>query len=194
MATYTDICEANKEIQTVDIKGKAYAEVNQRIKAFRKLYPTGSIQTEMLSNENGVCVFKATVYGLEIDDRTILGTGHAYEKESDGFINKTSYIENCETSAVGRALAMCGIGIDVAIRSADEVKNAQAQQERLEKESTMNVNARVALLELCNKSSKTFTESILKHYEVDSINNMSTEQCIEALAQAKKYMDNKKDK
>lgn len=195
MATYTEISAVNAEIETTDIKGKAYAEVNQRIKAFRKLYPMGTIHTEMLSNANGICVFKASVYADgDPTVNSLLGTGHAYEKESEGFINKTSYIENCETSAVGRALAMCGIGIDVAIRSADEVKNAQAQQERAEKESTMNVNARVALLELCNKSAKTFTESILKHYEVDSINNMTTEQCIEALAQAKKYLDNKKDK
>ena len=123
---YTQIEEVNKTLNTLDIKGKDYVEVNERIKAFRMLYPTGTIQTEMISNENGVCIFKAIV-GYYNDDASIihvLGTGTAYEKENSTFINKTSYIENCETSAVGRALGMCGLGIDKSIASADEVVNA----------------------------------------------------------------------
>jgi hypothetical protein len=123
--SYEDISEVNKRIKTTDIKGKAYADVNERIKAFRKLFPTGMIQTEMISNENGVCVFKAIV----ADERgSILGTGHAYEKEGSTFINKTSYIENAETSAVGRALGMAGIGIDTSGASYEEVANAMANQ------------------------------------------------------------------
>lgn len=124
---YTQIEEVNKTLNTLDIKGKNYVEVNQRIKAFRMLYPTGTIQTEMISNENGVCVFKAKVGYYPDGDSTlihILGTGYAYEKEGSTFINKTSYIENAETSATGRALGMCGIGIDNSIASADEVVNA----------------------------------------------------------------------
>ena len=128
--TFEQIAKANESIKTTDIKGKEYAEVNQRIKAFRMVYPTGTIMTEMLSNENGVCVFKATV-GYQTANRTdvILGTGTAYEKESSSFINKTSYIENCETSAVGRALGMCGFGIDTSVASYEEVTNAINNQE-----------------------------------------------------------------
>ena len=124
--TYTQIEEVNKTLKTTDIKGKDYIEVNERIKAFRMLYPTGSIQTEILSNANGVVIMKAIV-GYYNDDATILkvlGTGTAYEKEDSTFINKTSYIENCETSAVGRALGMAGIGINSSVASADEVINA----------------------------------------------------------------------
>lgn len=124
MITFEQIQKANESIKTTDIKGKEYAEVNQRIKAFRQVYPTGSILTEMLSNENGVCVFKATCGCYENGETVILGTGTAYEKESSSFINKTSYIENCETSAVGRALGMCGFGIDTSVASAEEVQNA----------------------------------------------------------------------
>ena len=138
--TYDDIKKANQSIKPIDIKGKEYSEVCERIKAFRMLYPEGAIETEMLSNENGVCVFKANVYAqvIEIENplttatiekKVLLGTGHAYEKENSTFINKTSYIENCETSAVGRALAMCGIGIDKSIASAEEVINAITNQE-----------------------------------------------------------------
>lgn len=118
---YLDLAIANETIGTIDIKGKEYAEVNQRIKAFRMICPNGAIETELLSNENGICVFKATI---KDEKGRILGTGTAYEKEDSSFINKTSYIENCETSAVGRALGMCGLGIDVSVASAEEVQNA----------------------------------------------------------------------
>lgn len=130
MITFEDIKKANDTIKTTDIKGKEYAEVNQRIKAFRMVYPTGIIFTEILNNENGVCMFKAQV-GYYGEDGSVnwLGEGHAYEKENSSFINKTSYIENCETSAVGRALGMAGFGIDTSVASFEEVANAIQQQE-----------------------------------------------------------------
>ncbi len=112
-------------METINIKGKDYIPVNERIKEFWKRYPDGNIITTLISNENGVCVFKAEIYVN--DERK--ATGHAYEKETSSFINKTSYIENCETSAVGRALGILGIGIDVSIASAEEVDNAIYQQE-----------------------------------------------------------------
>lgn len=138
---YLDIAIANEQIGTIGIERKDkngnvtvtdYAEVNQRIKAFRTVCPNGSIETEMLSNENGVCVFKATI---KDENGHILGTGTAYEKENSSFINKTSYIENCETSSVGRALGMCGFGIDVSVASYEEVANAMANQEVTQEEA-----------------------------------------------------------
>ena len=100
---YEDIKKANETILTTDIKGKQYAEVNQRIKAFRMVYPQGFIKTEMISNEDGVCIFKAIVgYTMHIadcddvgniktltDKEYILGTGTAYEKENSTFINNS---------------------------------------------------------------------------------------------------------
>lgn len=125
--TFEELTKVNEGLKTTDIgKGKEYIEVNQRIKAFRMLYPNGTIETELLSFNEGVAVFKAVV---KDDEGRTLGTGHAYEKEGSSFINKTSYIENCETSAVGRALAMCGIGIDTSVASYEEVANAKAQQQ-----------------------------------------------------------------
>lgn len=133
---FEDIQKANETIKTTDIKGKEYAEVNQRIKAFRMVYPTGLINTKMLKDENGICVFRAEVGYLEKDETGkatifVLGSGTAYEKENSSFINKTSYIENCETSAVGRALGMAGFGIDTSIRSAEEMLNAELQQDAI---------------------------------------------------------------
>ena len=109
-------------IQTTDIKGKNYAEVSQRIKAFRSVCPNGKIKTDILKLENGFCLVKAEVYD---EHGMVLGTGHAYETEGSSFINKLSYIENCETSAVGRALGMSGFGIDTAVRSFEETANAE---------------------------------------------------------------------
>jgi hypothetical protein len=134
MYNFKELQCANASIKTTNVQGKDYAEVNQRIKAFRSICPGGSIMTEMLSCENGVCIFKATVCDEEM---RILGTGTAYEKEGSSFINKTSYIENCETSAVGRALGMCGFGIDTSIASSEEVQNAilnQSQNNQTQKQ------------------------------------------------------------
>ena len=129
---YLDLAIANETIKTTDIKGTEYAQVNERVKAFRMCYPKGRIYTEMLSNENGVCIFKASVFD---EEGNLLGTGTAYEKENSSFINKTSYIENCETSAIGRALGMCGFGIDVSVASAEEVQNAINNQTLTQEEA-----------------------------------------------------------
>ncbi len=115
-------------LKTISIHGKSYVEVNQRIKYFRENYPEGSLITELVSNDNGMCVFKATAI---IEDKA-RSTGWAYEKEGSSNINKTSYIENCETSALGRCLGNLGIGIDGSVASAEEVQTAILQQEELE--------------------------------------------------------------
>ena len=112
-------------MKTVNIKGKEYVEVHERIAHLRQNYADAQLLTEIISNQNNVCVMKAT---LIINDN-IVSTGHAYEKEDSTFINKTSYIENCETSAVGRCLGNFGIGINSSVASADEVVNAINQQQ-----------------------------------------------------------------
>lgn len=112
-------------MKTVDIKGKAYVEVNERIKYFRENYKGWSLESDLLSLDNGVCVIKATIRD---ENGVIKANGLAYEKENSTFINKTSYIENCETSAWGRALGNLGIGIDTSIASAEEVINAVNNQ------------------------------------------------------------------
>ena len=169
MATFKEIQNANESIRTTSIKGKEYAEVNQRIKAFRMVYPEGTICTEMLSNEGGICVFKASVYDDSDPTQYPLGTGHAYEKESSSFINKTSYIENCETSAVGRALGMCGFGIDTSICSADELGNALVQQEANEpitEAQIRNINALA-------KEKGSDIQAICEYFNVGSLGSMT---------------------
>ena len=125
--TYEQLAKANGTIKTTDIKGKEYAEVNQRIKVFRMLFPNGCIKTNILSLENGVVTMVAEIYD---ENKNLLATGTAQEKETSSFINKTSFIENCETSAVGRALGMVGIGIETSVASYEEVTNAIANQDK----------------------------------------------------------------
>lgn len=136
MISFEDIVKANETLRFSDIKGKNYAEVPQRVKAFRMLYPEGFIETELVSNCDGVCIFKAKVgYYGEDGQQRVLGTGSAYEREGSSYINKTSYIENCETSAVGRALGFLNIGSDESIASYEEVANAITQQDEMKKKA-----------------------------------------------------------
>ena len=125
---YKKLEEMNKILKTIDVKGKNYVEVNTRLKAFWELCENGKIKTHILSLDNGICVIQAEVYENK-EDTEPRATGIAYEKEGSTFINKTSYIENCETSAVGRALGNAGIGIDTSIASAEEVQNAILHQD-----------------------------------------------------------------
>lgn len=139
--TYEDIKRANEAILTTDIKGTSYAQVNQRIKAFRMVYPEGYIHTHFFRLENGICTILAEVGYYSADGAKVeLGTGIAEEKEGSTFINKTSYIENCETSAVGRALGMAGFGIDTSVASAEEVQNAINNQPISKKEQEVLKN------------------------------------------------------
>jgi hypothetical protein len=112
-------------MKTVNIKGKEYVEVNERLKYFREHYPEYTLISEILSMGDGMVVMKATIISPE---NRVIATGHAYEMEDSSFINKTSYIENCETSAWGRALANFGIELDTSVASAEEVQNAVLNQ------------------------------------------------------------------
>jgi len=118
---------ANYKFKTTNIRGKQYVEVNERIKYFRQeeQYKNWTIMSEFPALDSEQCVCKAT-----IADATgrVIATGHAHEVQGASNINKTSYVENCETSAIGRALAMLGIGIDTSIASANEVEDAIAKQ------------------------------------------------------------------
>lgn len=149
--TWEKLVKVNKAIKPVDIKGKDYAQVNDRIKAFRELCPNGTITTDIIELTNGVVTMKATVYD---EEGKILGTGLAQEKESSNYINKTSYIENCETSAVGRALGFAGIGVDGSMCSAEELVNAITNQnkEPVKKQKAQNGDPLLAKIDAGQKA------------------------------------------
>mgnify|MGYP001254167775 CR=1 FL=1 len=112
---------------TVDIHGKTYKTVALRVTEFREAHPDWTIKTKLLSTAELVQV-KATI--LDPDGR-IIATGHAEEVRGSTNINRTSSVENTETSAVGRCLAFIGLG-GTYIASADEVADAQKQQAEIE--------------------------------------------------------------
>lgn len=193
MIKYEQIAKANDSIRATDIKGKDYAEVNQRVKAFRQVHPNGTITTEIVSLQDGVVLMKATILD---DDQRLIATGLAYEKENSTFINKTSFIENCETSAVGRALGMCGFGIDVSIASKEEVENAQANQTKgvkKVKEETAKVQSEPKQTKMSEETSKvifnleeTLKSWLVKKFKLESLGELSEEQAQWFIDQMKK--------
>ena len=121
---------SNYKFKTTNIRGKQYVEVNERIKFFRQetKYDGWGIHTDINMLDGSQCLCKCTITNC---DGEVIAQGHAHEVQGSSNINKTSYIENCETSAVGRALAMLGIGIDTSIASANEVNDAIAKQQEM---------------------------------------------------------------
>jgi len=113
------------KLKTVNIKGKQYVEVNERLIYFRKKYPNFSLISQVLEKtEKSICILAR----IENDKGVTIATGIAEEEKGSTFINKTSYVENCETSAWGRALANFGIGLESSVASAEEVGNAIENQ------------------------------------------------------------------
>tara|TARA_B100000902_G_C27132711_1_gene824491 strand:- start:5 stop:484 length:480 start_codon:yes stop_codon:yes gene_type:complete len=112
-------------MKTINIKGKDYVEVNERVKYFRKNYPKHSLATKVIEKTEKSILIKAIIRD---ENKRKIATGLAEEIKGSSFINTTSHVENCETSAWGRALANFGIGIDTAIASSDEVQNAKLNQ------------------------------------------------------------------
>lgn len=146
------------------------------------VYPQGKIETELISRQDGICVFKSIV---ATDEGNILGIGHAYEKEGSSFINKTSYIENCETSAVGRALGMAGFGIDTSIRSAEEMQNADLQQEDIKPITKSNLSVLQGLIKELSEA-KAFYDNILRTYNITDLSQLTCKQYGEILLEIKK--------
>ena len=160
------------KLETINIKGRPYVMVKERVKAFWEIYPDGQIRTEILKLTDDMVVMKATAF----DQNEILATGHAFEMRESSNINLTSYIENCETSAVGRALAFLGIGIDTSIASADEKELAIAQQEALKKEeiSKQKIDAlkATALRKRCEEAGID-PAKVAELYSVDRIEDLT---------------------
>jgi len=139
-----------KKLATTDIKGKAYTEVHTRVNSFNEesiyrdwLFENAlSIETTVvhLDAEKGFACIKA-----ELKDKTgrVIRSGHGFEFQGDksSFVNKTSYLENAETSAVGRALGFLGIGVIDTLASLDEVKIAENRGQRLDSEESQKSEA-----------------------------------------------------
>lgn len=171
--TYKQIEEANKTIkpmiisrknkETGKVEKKGYAEVHQRIKAFRMVHPNGNIETKLTNNENGICVFRADIYDSEGNH---LASATAQENiKSNSFINQYNAIENCETSAVGRALGFAGFGVDTSLASAEEIQTSMKKQEELEHEANLPMTEEQVFM-IANLETK-YKDQLRKFYKKD---------------------------
>ena len=157
---------SNYKFKTTNIRGKQYVEVNERIKFFRQEdeYKNWTISTDFTAMDSEMCVCKAVIADT---NQRVVATGHAHEERAGSHINKTSYVENCETSAIGRALAMMGIGIDTSIASANEVNDAIAKQQSASLSSPAPVDnimeKSVAYLKSATDKHKAFDQLMTKY-------------------------------
>lgn len=106
-----------------------YVPVNERLEQFYADHPEGRVLTTVMehSAEDGFILMRAEIYRNQ-DDVGPAATGHAFENRGSGYVNKTSYIENCETSAVGRGLALLGYEIKRGIASREEMQKVERMQ------------------------------------------------------------------
>ena len=164
-------------MKSVKIKGKDYVEVNERVKHFRENYEDWALLSDVVFIEGDKVVIKAEVVNPE---GVVKATGIASEIEGSTFINKTSYIENCETSAWGRALGNFGIGIDASIASAQEVENAIENQKPKKKskpkpEKTINADEITVINDLIKEKGidkDEFLKYLKSKIGVDKIENI----------------------
>lgn len=176
--TFEEITKVNQKLEKLDDgKLKGYVMVSERIKGFRELCPNGRIETEIVSLENGVVIMKAFIYD---EEGRLLSTGYAQEKEGSSFINKTSYIENAETSALGRALAWLAIGTDKSIASAEELVNAVVNQNKTPEQVNKDAYPpRAEMLKAIREKNKGDTENmnkILTYYKVSDLDQLKDAQ------------------
>ena len=173
---YEQLKQINDEMNITPVKTKngqkPYVQVNDRVQGFRKLYPEGIIKTEMVVYiPDDYCVFKCEVYNNEVG---LLATGYAQETvEKNKNINRTSMLENCETSAVGRALGFLGIGSVDSIASADEVNKAMNKGAELD--STITDDMAADLVRDLMEAGQS-PDTVCRFNKVQHLNELTVEQ------------------
>ena len=161
-----------KELKSINIKGKQYVEVNERLRYFRVNFKDWSLESEVVEKTNTSITIKAIIKDAEGRTRA---TGLAEEVKGSTFINKTSYVENCETSAWGRALGNLGIGIETSVASYEEVANAIKQQDQKTKKTLTKQRFESALKAV---QEGTYTkQQLVSQYELTELQTKALELC-----------------
>ena len=161
-----------KELKSINIKGKQYVEVNERLRYFRENFKDWSLESEVVEKTNTSVTIKAIIKDAEGRTRA---TGLAEEVKGSTFINKTSYVENCETSAWGRALGNLGIGIETSVASYEEVANAIKQQDKNTKKTLTKARFESALKAV---QEGTYTkQQLVSQYELTELQTKALELC-----------------
>ena len=147
-------------MKTINIKGKNYITVNERLKHFRTepTFDGWQINEQLVHINEKEGIFKVTICdtkGVE------MASAHSQEYRDSSYINKTSFVENGFTSALGRALGYLGIGIDTSIASANEVQNAVKNQDNDNKKWLTDAQFNATL-----KATKEQAEKVLAGFKI----------------------------
>jgi len=147
-------------MKTINIKGKNYITVNERLKHFRTepIFEGWQINEQLVHIDEKEGIFKVTICdtkGVE------MASAHSQEYRDSSYINKTSFVENGFTSALGRALGYLGIGIDTSIASANEVQNAVKNQDNDNKKWLTDAQFNATL-----KATKEQAEKVLAGFKI----------------------------
>jgi hypothetical protein len=149
-----------------------YETVAQRLERFWTDHPGGKVITELLEAGSNYWIFKATIY-KKADDVNPISTGHAHEVIGASQINKTSALEVCETSAVGRALALAGYhGSQIA--RAEEITRAKQRQNEPDPRAIKRIE---------------FTSLAVPPAQSDKIKTIGVKKYLDLLADAKTISD-----
>lgn len=179
MDTKEKLINANLNLPTINLKGKNYVMVKDRVKAFRTWFADWSLYTDIVAVDDNSVTIKATIAD---EAGRIMATGIANEVAGSSNVNRTSHYENCESSAIGRALGNLGIGIDDSFGSADEVANAILQQEAdgiIDEQEAKTIKD---LLEVTGSDVPAF----LSYYNVNSVEQLHKSQYAKAVKQLQK--------
>mgnify|MGYP001202004309 CR=1 FL=1 len=147
-------------MKTINIKGKEYITVNERLKYFRSesTFDGWQITEQLVHIDDKEGVFKVIIS----DDKGVeIASAHSQEYRDSSYINKTSFVENGFTSALGRALGYLGIGIDTSIASANEVQNAVKNQSSDNKKWLTEAQLNATL-----KATKSQAEKVLSGFKM----------------------------
>ena len=179
-----DLITKNEEtplyiMKPINIQGKDYFGVHERTKSFRRnpKYEGWSILTEILYYTSSTVVMKAII---KDEKGVIRSEGIAQEDKEIGKVNKKSYYENCQTSAIGRALGFLDIGIDNSIASADEMKQAISLQDAIIKIEKTEIE----IVELC-KNDETYSNMIA---EIETLTDIDDLKPVYTKYKNKKYI------
>lgn len=154
---------SNYKFKTQNIKGKDYVPVQERVKFFRQesQYANWAIVNELVHLDENSCVIKCSILN---ENGMVVASAHAQEDRTSSMINKTSYVENGESSAVGRALAFLGIGIDTSIASSNEVSMAVAKQDTPAPKKPLTGEIIASMKKAVSEGKKAQVETALSKY------------------------------
>lgn len=172
--------------KAIKISGKDYVLVADRVLYFNEAYINGSIITHLISEPTAETIVIKAKATPDMANPERYFTGYSQAKKGDGMVNKTAALENAETSAVGRALAMMGIGVIESVASADEMKKAGVVQHHNPMTvSNLATTAQLKLMFVLGSKSgldeETFKDMVREKFSIDSTTKLTKSQASQVI-------------